>query len=194
MSAALRDVEQMGVEPPLVYQKLASIGSGGLHKGNMQKDIAMVDYKLPSPMQVHMPFAGKDPGSWHHLQQQVFLPHELFAFMWHEQRKGFEELIAGPHGHVQAFWRAMVGNPQLQCHPIRNEVGFQDNVIPISLHGDGAPITGVGKSWSKSCDVFSWNSLLGGGRTVGAKCLGGGTLMFSIQHFGIPSVFQCLQA
>eukprot|EP00972_Heterocapsa_arctica_P013239 1945042-Heterocapsa_arctica.AAC.1 len=31
------------------------------------------------------------------------------------------------------------------------------------MHGDGVPVTGVGKSWSKSLDVFSWSSMLGAG-------------------------------
>eukprot|EP00969_Alexandrium_andersonii_P195699 8645728-Alexandrium_andersonii.AAC.1 len=38
--------------------------------------------------------------------------------------------------------------------------------IPLALHGDGVPVSGVGKAWSKSLDVYSWCSLLGKGCTV----------------------------
>ncbi len=33
-------------------------------------------------------------------------------------------------------------------------------MIPLSLHGDGTPSMGVGKSWGKVADFFSWASLL----------------------------------
>jgi len=33
-------------------------------------------------------------------------------------------------------------------------------MVPLSLHGDGTPSSGIGKSWSKMSDFFSWASLL----------------------------------
>lgn len=38
--------------------------------------------------------------------------------------------------------------------------------MPISLHGDGVPVTGVGRSWSKSYDVLTWTSWVASGDTV----------------------------
>ena len=32
--------------------------------------------------------------------------------------------------------------------------------IPFAIHGDGTPIQGIGKAWSKMVDVWSWQSLL----------------------------------
>ena len=32
--------------------------------------------------------------------------------------------------------------------------------VPLSLHGDGTPALGVGKSWGQMADFFSWSSLL----------------------------------
>ena len=36
-----------------------------------------------------------------------------------------------------------------------------DKMVPLTLHGDGTPVTGVGKSWGKSGDFWSWASVLG---------------------------------
>ena len=35
-----------------------------------------------------------------------------------------------------------------------------DSVIPLRLHGDGTPVTGLGKQWGKLVDVYSLASLL----------------------------------
>ena len=165
MDGAQKDLEQLGVDAPLIYKRMSSIGGRGQHKGNMHRDLlVLVDCKVPTPMKVTMPFVGKTPGSWIDLPQEVFLPHELFAHLWDTNKQAFQELLSGPAGQVQQFWKAMTHNPQLQGHPLLHEQHYQDNFIPIALHGDGVPITGVGKSWSKSCDIFSWTSLLGGGR------------------------------
>ena len=37
---------------------------------------------------------------------------------------------------------------------------FKRRCIPIFFHGDGVPVTAVGKTWSKSCDFYNWGSLL----------------------------------
>ena len=38
--------------------------------------------------------------------------------------------------------------------------------MPISLHGDGVPVTGVGRSWSKSYEALTWTSCVASGDTV----------------------------
>ena len=38
--------------------------------------------------------------------------------------------------------------------------GFEDSCIPLRLHGDGTPVTGVGKQWGKMLDAYSLASLL----------------------------------
>ena len=37
--------------------------------------------------------------------------------------------------------------------------------MPIGLHGDDVPITGVGKAWAQLMTVFSWSSLIATGET-----------------------------
>ena len=43
---------------------------------------------------------------------------------------------------------------------------YASRAIPVFIHGDGVPVTGVGKSWGKSCNIYNWGSLLATGKTV----------------------------
>ena len=52
------------------------------------------------------------------------------------------------------------GGAHFLSHPIRYKENFRRLVVPLCLHGDGTPAMGVGKSWSKQMDVWSWRSLL----------------------------------
>jgi hypothetical protein len=49
---------------------------------------------------------------------------------------------------------------------LKNFKNFRTRMIPIFIHGDACPITGVGKSWSNSCQIWNWGGLLGVGTTV----------------------------
>jgi len=33
-------------------------------------------------------------------------------------------------------------------------------MVPLNLHGDGTPSQGVGKSWGRMTDFYSWSSVL----------------------------------
>ena len=59
----------------------------------------------------------------------------------------------------------MEGNPQLKDHPVRARRDWKRRAIPLVLHGDGVPLTGLGKNRSKFMDGFSISSLLGRGST-----------------------------
>ena len=45
------------------------------------------------------------------------------------------------------------------------QTSWKTRYIPIFLHGDGTPITGIGKSWAKSSQIWNWGSLLARGPT-----------------------------
>ena len=166
MASATRDMQELGVPIPDIYQKLANLGSGGTQPGNMHRDLqTLLNLQVPMGLQVTMPLKGPRLGTWKMVTQEVLLPHVLFAYMWESQRSAFQQFIQGAAGEIEAFWRAMAGNPQLLEHHVHLLHNYQHTAIPIALHGDGVPVVGVGKSWSKSCDVYSWCSLLGGGRT-----------------------------
>ena len=58
------------------------------------------------------------------------------------------------------FWDAVKGSPQFAAHKVRFRHGFQEKCIPLKIHGDGTPVTGLGKGWGKLVDIFSVSSLL----------------------------------
>lgn len=101
------------------------------------------------------------------VSQPMLLPHVLFATLYHNHRERFvEALCGGSVERIPAFWSAMQGSNLYERNPVKTFAGHKERCIPLSIHGDGVPITGVGKSWSKSVEVFSWSSLLSHGATI----------------------------
>ena len=51
------------------------------------------------------------------------------------------------------------GSPQFESN--KKLVGRDlAKMLPLSFHGDGTPVSGAGKSWSRMGDFFSWKSML----------------------------------
>ena len=67
---------------------------------------------------------------------------------------------------LRAFWESQSNSPQLQGHPIKQIRNWKERCIPLSFHGDGVPVVGVGKSWSKSMTMYSFSSVVGLGTTI----------------------------
>ena len=42
-------------------------------------------------------------------------------------------------------------------------------MVPLAVHGDGVPVIRVGKKGSKSCDAYSWQSIVASGTTLKVK-------------------------
>ena len=59
----------------------------------------------------------------------------------------------------------MATTDRLRMHSISNRDDHRRLCIPIGMHGDGVTVTGVGRSWSKGCDAFSWSNLLSTGES-----------------------------
>ena len=91
----------------------------------------------------------------------LMLPHELFSTMFHEYNGIFNQLMA-PEGSesLKTFWSTMRQHPGMQGHPILSVPSFDSRTIPINVHGDCVPITGIGKVWSKNLLALRWSSAL----------------------------------
>ena len=153
-----------------VLKSLSEIGCSGTVPGNCHRDLT---HKL-SPTKLHMPTPVKVPMKKNDTEMeedlQYFMwPHELFGAICHHYRKGWTDSVCPSVRSIEAFWDSQAGSPQLDSDDIRSRLNFRSRCIPIALHGDGEPVTGLGKSCSKMMDVWSWNSMLVQGGTL--QCL-----------------------
>lgn len=163
---AKSDFESMGMETPREIASIASIGAGGKFPNHMHKDL---QNRLQTPV---LKQALSDVYLWIRTktlctakaQCKVLWPHELFGCLYSEHPHVFEQrFLGGDASSVVRFWKQMEGSSRYDGHPVRGRGDHKKCCIPIGLHGDGVTVTGVGRSWSKGCDAFSWSSLLTAG-------------------------------
>ena len=68
--------------------------------------------------------------------------------------------------NLPEFWWGAQTHPCFEASPLEVEFdGWQSWCIPCTFHGDGVPVSGIGKVWSKLMTSFSWSSMLNQGST-----------------------------
>ena len=160
--------------PHLELQKLASLGSNGKFPNNMHHELTLKLQASPvaeamSTMSVHFK---KDGEGSVESKISLLLPHELFAMMHQKHPQQFiQKFCGGGYDQINKFWDDMVAHPSYAAHPLAMRTDHKQKCIPLALHGDGVPIAGVGKSWSKSVDAYSFCSLLSRGTTLSCNFL-----------------------
>ena len=98
--------------------------------------------------------------------QMLMLPHLVFSQIFHEYKKGWEQFIVPSQEKLQEFWKLQEKHPAFPAHPVLSaKSNFATSMVPLALHGDGTPVIGIGKQWSRQLTTFSWNSLLGVGNS-----------------------------
>lgn len=98
--------------------------------------------------------------------QEMLLPHALFADIYHKYPRTWRMTIRGESGKLDEFWAVQsLHHPLLQDeeHPLK--MRDSSKCVPLSIHGDEVPISGLGKTWVKKMCNFSWSSLLRSGNT-----------------------------
>ena len=98
---------------------------------------------------------------------QALWPHDYFSSLYHCYPSEWKSRILPDVGRIRSFWRRMRDHPLLDDHDILSRESWQSLCIPISIHGDGVPVTSIAKSWGKSMEVLSWASMLAHGSTLG---------------------------
>lgn len=158
-------------------QCIAKAGSFGRHSNNVHRDVMQIinpKVNLPLVYSFELEIKG---GS---MFSQMLLPHELFASMYTEYPEAFAKIFLGVHDlkDVQAcqskcteFWDCVQGHPCLEPLKKNCTPDWKQCTIPFALHGDGTPITGRGKSWSKQHTIFSMASLLTKGCTQNSQLM-----------------------
>lgn len=163
---ALEDLEKHHTNKHIVsdLKALASIGSNGAYPNKMHQDLMQRTKnisKVPQPYLFNAKF--KSPVGVQN--QSLLLPHELFATIAAEYQTTWFKSICPDQSNLETFWETAVNHPLLHDHPVLHREHWRRYAVPIALHGDGVPVVGIGKAWTKLLNVFSWFSLVGTGTT-----------------------------
>jgi len=148
-------------------EKLGSIGSSGEHPNNCWADLKKIlpEPKLPKLFRLELPLVHTTLGRFRH-SVPMLLPHQLFAALYEHYPDKFTEILLGSRLNCKRFWAAVKGSPQFLAHEVGKVPGYEENCIPLKIHGDGTPVTGLGKGWGKLVDIFSVSSMLVIGTTI----------------------------
>ena len=129
------------------------------HGKNLQQHVFRAMSKeanFPEPFEAHIPMKGVDP---HKPSASIMLPHEVFAYFFSKEDTRVEKLLPTEE-LCQTFWSKFQHHPCMAGHPVLGRQGFRQKCVPLCLHGDEVPISGVGKIWCRKALMLSWCSLL----------------------------------
>ena len=153
--AAKKDIDKAA--EGYIFPKLDHI-AGIQHNRNLQGSVFRMiekESKAPELFHVHIPLASTDPNKE---SCALLLPHELFA--WFYGGNCWEAKILPTQELCEKFWRPFRGHPCMNGHPLFEREDFRTKCVPLGLHGDEVPISGIGKIWCRNALVLSWCSLL----------------------------------
>ena len=160
---------------------LAKLGTNGKHTSNIKKELlnllgepdtaAAVAYDVPTKV---LKPNGEDAEEERDIPTPIFEPHRQVASLYEHSRKRFNTMFLGGRNDgskLQEFWDGVEksGDPRLEGHPMRDRADWKTKAIPVMLHGDPVPVTGVGKAGTKSFDVSSLQGVLSMGSTLAVK-------------------------
>ena len=168
------DIKRARAQPDADFEELsilAGLGSGGSNPQNMNAELLrkLAPTHLPPGRRFELPLTSTAPQGWTPHAQSMWCPHEVFADMFSHYPAAFRKRVCPDTSALRNFWREMEGHPMLHGHPVLQVPDWQSRAVPIGFHGDGVPVTGVGKSWGKSLEILSWCSCVAFGRTVEAN-------------------------
>ena len=136
---------------------LASLGSWGKYPGNMHTEMIarLPPHRFSEPHVTDLPM--KLIGNrFLQVDQSLLWPHVMFSDIYHNYPESWRKRVAAPADVMEKFWRDMADTPAMARNPVKQRPSYMTKAIPIRFHGDGVPVTGVGKAWNKMADVFSW--------------------------------------
>lgn len=152
---------------PHGIEKLTRIGTGGQYSNRCHTELidALESPQLAQPLITQIPY-NIGPRQWRGYEASFWLPHEVFASIHEHYPDAWQQRIIHDHAAIRNFWDQMEDNPMMVGHPIRDKPNDRNLAIPIAMHGDGVPVTGVGKNWRQMMDFYTWCSCLGRGATL----------------------------
>ncbi|CAE8728388.1 unnamed protein product [Polarella glacialis] len=90
----------------------------------------------------------------------------MFSVIYHRYSKTWRKSVLPSEHKLHEWWEHVKEHPQMLNHPIKTRDQRARWGVPLAIHGDGVPITGIGKGWCKLMTMFTWSSLLGSGSTL----------------------------
>ena len=155
-----------------ILEDLKSLSAIGTEKNSKRGLLKLLDHIGFQPDEFRLPLclSGSKKRSVTLQKQPFILPHMWFSTLHCMYKDAFQALLGHP-GAIKSFWESQLGNPNISGHPMVRRPNWMSKAIPVILHGDAVPVTGVGKSWGKSSLVISWCSLLGRGTTIASHFL-----------------------
>lgn len=150
-------------------EKLSEIGAEGQASQNALRDL---EKRLAKPKleEARLTFdcnlrSHRSRYVLQNFQQDLLLPHMIFHVLYRDYPGEFAKKFTGNPGEMERFWREQEGSPLLEGHPLKARPRWRETTIPLAVHGDGTPVTGLGKGWGKMMDACSFLSLLAQGQT-----------------------------
>jgi len=142
--------------------KLAKLGTSGLHQNNINKQLACIRPPFNVPFSA-CTFPLKKPGGVglvDHCEQLVIWPHKMFSAIYTHAKSAWKERICPSEDRLEQFWASQEVHPNFPRLEalVRHIPNWRRRAVPIKIHGDGCPVTGVGKSWCKSQQFYHWSS------------------------------------
>lgn len=93
--------------------------------------------------------------------QNIQLPHLHFHCMYKNYRETFfKHFLPQPPHSLESFWQKFSKHVSMKGHPALQRSDSFKKALPLKVHGDAMPVTGIGKVWSKGMLVMSWSGLL----------------------------------
>jgi hypothetical protein len=165
---ACQDMMAQDGTPTKDIMNLAKIGDYGAYPNNCNRDLMKLlkEPLIPEPVSVPTPVVEHSVRGYKIEDLNFIDPHAVFA-SFYKNNEAWESRICSSTDTLSQFWEGQVlaGSPRLDNNPMLEVESWKTKFVPIFLHGDGAPVVGVGKSWGKSMDSFSWGSCVARGST-----------------------------
>ncbi|CAE7201833.1 unnamed protein product [Symbiodinium sp. CCMP2592] len=143
---------------PGELETLAKLGASGLYPNKCWADLTRQlapSIKVPPAVLHKVPTkAGLDT-------LPVLMPHELLASIYDTFPAVWVKVVKPSDSRAEQFWRSVKGHPALESSPLLARPNYQRLCIPLGVHGDAVPITGLGKAWCQQLTDLSFMSLLG---------------------------------
>ena len=135
--------------------RLAKVQHGKNLQGSILRELAN-DSDLPKPKEFDIPMKQTSSTT---ASSNVLLPHEMFHYFF-KNAKGWAHSMVPDEKLIPKFWESFNGHPCMDGHPVLAREDYKRKCVPLSIHGDETPITGVGKVWSRKALLLTWSSLI----------------------------------